>query len=329
MDKCISVIIPNYNGGSTIGKCLEAVFSSRYGNFEVVVVDDCSSDNSIEVIKRFPCKLIQLKTHSGASKARNIGAKNSRGDVLFFTDADCLVKEDTLALVNNALGGIIIGGTYTRMPYDGDFFGTFQSIFVNYSETKKQEPDYIATHAMAIDSRLFNKSCGFSEDFLPILEDVEFSHRLRRSGCKLVMNPEMLIQHIFNFSLIKSLRNAFKKSMYWTIYSLKNRDLLADSGTASIELKSNVVSFFLNILLIMLFFYYKNTAFLALIPLIFSINLLLNKGLLKAFYDSKGFPFAFFSIIYYTLLYPTAVGAGAFSGVLKYIWSYKIKKGRT
>ena len=89
------------------------------------------------------------------------------------------------------------------------------------------------------------KSGGFKENFLPILEDVEFSHRLRRTGFKLTMNPEILVRHIFNFTLIKSLKNAFRKSLYWTIYSLKNKDLLTDSGTASIELKFNVASFFL------------------------------------------------------------------------------------
>jgi len=330
MNKRISIIIPNYNGSCTIGKCLEATFSSTYDNFEVIVVDDCSTDNSIEIIKKFPCKLIQLEKKSGASKARNIGAQNSRGEILFFIDADCILQEDTLALVNKSFSeveNIAIGGTYTKIPYDDRFFSTFQSIFINYSETKKEEPDYIATHAMSVDPDTFSKLGGFSENFLPILEDVEFSHRLRRSGLKLIINPEILVQHIFNFTLIKSLRNAFRKSMYWTIYSLKNKDLLADSGTASFELKTNVACFFLNILLITLFFYYKNTGFLVTILLISVTNIFASRGLFISFYKSKGFSFAIIAALYYTLIYPLAVGTGAFSGILKYIWIYKIKQG--
>ena len=103
MEKLISVIIPNYQGGTTIARCLEAVFASSYQNFEVIVVDDCSGDNSVEVIKTFPCKLVPLDSHAGAAQARNIGAAHSRGDTLFFTDADCLLQENTLALVNQAL----------------------------------------------------------------------------------------------------------------------------------------------------------------------------------------------------------------------------------
>lgn len=329
MNNRISVVIPNYNGSSTIEKCLEAIFSSTHDNFEVIVVDDCSIDNSVEIIKKFPCKLIQLDKRSGASRARNTGAQNSSGDILFFIDADCILQKDTLTLADKAFSGgknTIIGGTYTKLPYDDNFFSTFQSIFINYSETKKEEPDYIATHAMVIDSSVFKKSGGFSENFLPILEDVEFSHRLRRSGYKLKMNPEMLVQHIFNFTLLKSLRNALRKSMYWTIYSIKNRDFLKDSGTASIELKINVVSLFLNTLLIILFFYYKDTGFLIAVPLIFAFNLLSNRGLLISFYKSKGFSFTLLVTLYYILVYPFAVGAGAFSGIMKYIWIYKIKQ---
>jgi glycosyltransferase involved in cell wall biosynthesis len=331
-EKHISVIIPNYNVASTIGKCLESAFSSRYKNFEVVVVDDCSRDNSVEIIKEYPCRLVQIDRHSGASKARNTGVQNSRGEILFFVDADCLLQRDTLALADIAFSedkNIIIGGTYTKIPYDDDFFSTFQSIFINYFETKHRDtPDYIATHAMIIDKQTFRDNGGFKEGFfLPILEDVEFSHRLRRAGYRLIINPEILVQHIFNFSLLKSLQNAARKSMYWTIYSLKNRDLLADSGTASIELKINVLSYFFILLFVFLYLFSGISVFLNTIPFIIGMNLYLNKRLIKAFYETKGLFFTFFAILYYTMVYPLGVGAGAFAGILNYLWIFKIQRG--
>ncbi len=96
MQRFISVIIPVYNAETTIGKCLESVFLSRYDSFKVIVVDDFSNDNSVKIIKNFPCRLIQLKKHSGTSKARNTGAQFSNGEVLYFIDADCLLQKDTL-----------------------------------------------------------------------------------------------------------------------------------------------------------------------------------------------------------------------------------------
>lgn len=328
-ERHISIVISNYNKAETIGKCLEAVFSSRYKNFEVVVVDDHSEDNSIEIIKRFPCKLICLEKHAGASKARNIGALNSNGDIIFFTDADCLLKEDTLSIINRTLSkktgqDFIIGGTYTRMPYDKDFFSIFQSVFINHSETKNVEnPDYIPTHAMIIDAQTFRKSSGFREDFLPILEDVEFSHRLQRAGYRLVMNPEIQIQHIFNFSLFKSLRNAIKKSMYWTMYSLKNKDLLADSGSSSVELKVNVVSYFLNLFFLTLWAFLQKPSFLYPLPLIFVFNSFVSRRLLRAFYETKGVLFTVLAFIYYTMLYPFSVGTGVIAGMVKYLLKNK------
>jgi glycosyltransferase involved in cell wall biosynthesis len=328
-ERHISIVISNYNKAATIGKCLEAAFSSRYENFEVIVVDDNSVDNSIEIIKKFPCKLICLEKHAGASRARNIGAFSSNGDIIFFTDADCLLKKDTLSIVNRALSktgpDVIIGGTYTKMPYDKGFFSLFQSVFINYSETKKVEnPDYITTHAMIIHAQIFRKSKGFLEDFLPILEDVKFSHRLRRESYKLVMDPEIQVQHIFNFSLFASLRNAIKKSMYWTMYSLKNRDLFTDSGTASKELKTNVVSYFLSLLFLTLWIMSQKPSFLFPLPLIFIFNSFVSRGLLKAFYDTKGGLFTGLASIYYTMLYPLPIGMGVIAGMMKYFFSHRL-----
>jgi glycosyltransferase involved in cell wall biosynthesis len=327
MNRYISIVIANRNKAETIGKCLESIFSSRYKNFEVIVVDDHSEDNSVEVIKNFPCKLIPLESHVGASRARNIGALNSKGDLLFFIDADCLLQEDTLSKINKTFekynsDNIIIGGTYTPVSYDDKFFSTFQSIFINYSETKNKEPDYIATHAMVIDAQLFRQKGGFPIDFLPILEDVEFSHRLRKAGVKLLMNPDIVVRHIFNFSLTKSLKNAFRKAKYWTIYSLKNKDLLRDSGAASIELKVDVVSFFLCILLLALFVFFKKSLLLFFIPLIILLNLWISRGLFKAFYRAKGLSFSIIATLYYLMVYPIGVGTGCLAG----LWSYLLSR---
>jgi glycosyltransferase involved in cell wall biosynthesis len=324
VERLVSVVIPNYNGSGTIGKCLEAAFRSDYKHYEVIVVDDASTDGSREIIRRFPCRLIELEKHSGASRARNAGALQSRGDVLFFTDADCLLLPNTLSLVNSALETnqdheIVIGGTYTALPHDTDFFSTFQSLFVHYSETKKREPDYIAAHAMVISSHLFRKSEGFPENFLPMIEDVEFSHRLRHSGIRLVMNSAIQVEHIFNFTFIKSLRNGFRKSCYWTMYSLSNRDLFRDSGTASWELKSAV--FFWLCIFSLAFFAVAlgNASLLSAVPLILILNWYISRGFLRICSGAKGRAYSLVAALYYALIYPGAVASGALVGIVRYL----------
>ena len=325
MEKRISIIIPNYNMSATIGKCLEAAFASKYGNFEVVVVDDCSNDNSIEVIGKYPCRLIRLKERSGTSIARNTGANNSSGDLVFFIDADCLVQEDTFSIINSAFSGcgpeVVIGGTYTSMPYDKRFCSIFQSVFVNYFETKRLEDvDYIAAHAMVIDARKFRESGGFPDFYLPIIEDVAYGHKLRAMGCSLVMNPEIQVRHIFNFSLQSSIRNAFRKSYYWSLYSLKIKDMFVDSGCASLELKADVALNFLSILLLILFLLTQDSMFLYPLPAAFFLNVYINRGLIKAFYRTKGAVFALKAFLYYSMIYPLPIGAATITAILKHLF---------
>ena len=93
----VSIIIPNFNGSKTIKECLRAIFTSNYLNIEVIVVDDKSEDNSVEIIKQFPCRLVKLKKHSGAAVARNTGVNISHGNLLFFTDADCILEKNSVS----------------------------------------------------------------------------------------------------------------------------------------------------------------------------------------------------------------------------------------
>ena len=317
----ISVIIPNHNNGATIGKCLAAVLASKYSNFEIIVVDDCSRDNSVAEIKKFPCHLIELDKHMGAAGARNIGARHARGEILFFTDSDCVLEKETLstAAISSATAGIgtIIGGTYTARPHDSGFFNSFQSLYIHYSETKSSAtPDYLATHALVINRSVFAKSGGFAEEFMPILEDVEFSHRMKKMGTKLRLDPHIRVRHIFNFSLIKSLANAFRKSSYWTLYSMRNHDLLADSGTASIELKVNVMSLFLVLAMTAYGLSIRNSVPVYIAALTFCGNMYVSRKLLQFFFEQEGFLFLVRALLYYTLLYPLAVACGALRGML-------------
>ncbi len=319
----LSIIIPNHNGESTIGKCLEAAYGNMPPDVEVVVVDDCSSDNSVDVIKKFSCKLIRLEAHRGASAARNGGAQAAGGEVLFFIDSDCLLTEGTLKTALETYKqhpNALIGGTYTPLPYDRDFFSKFQSVFVNYFEgAMTPSPDYIATHAMLIRKGLFLESGGFREDFLPIIEDVDFSHRMRRGGMRLVMNPALQVRHIFGFSLWKSLKNAFRKSFYWTKYSIGNKDLFRDSGTASIGLKANVGLQFLTACLFALYLISQSAFLPAVSGVLFGLNLFISRGFVRALWKADGPLFAIKAMAYYTTLYAAAVGLGGVVGVLRCI----------
>ena len=87
----VSVIMPNYNCEAYISESIESVLSQSYSNWELIVVDDCSSDNSAEVVKAFcdaspKIHLVELAENTGASNARNEGISLAQGEYIAFLD---------------------------------------------------------------------------------------------------------------------------------------------------------------------------------------------------------------------------------------------------
>lgn len=86
-----SIIIPNYNSEQTIVKLLDSIKNQNYKDYEVVIVDDMSTDNSVEVIKNYqglPINLIELKEKRYNGGTRNVGVENAKGDYILFADCD-------------------------------------------------------------------------------------------------------------------------------------------------------------------------------------------------------------------------------------------------
>ena len=324
MENRISIIIPCFNSEQTLGVCLQSIFRSDNKNFQVIVVDDFSTDNTRAIVEQFPCRLICLPQHRGAGYARNVGAQAASGDILFFTDADCVLRENTLQILADTMTvvgkNVMVGGTYSRQSHDKNFFSRFQSLFIHYAETKHLDsPDYIATHALAMHASLFHQHEGFNNREFPILEDVEYSHRLRRRGVKLLMNPQLQVQHIFNFSFLRSMKNAVRKTRYWTTYILNNKNLLTDSGTASTELKFTTLAFAVELMLLLIFL---TTAFLPAMLLFCALiltNLAVNYPFLKSIFRTQGTMFSIAASAYYFFVYPAAVVFGSALGISSYL----------
>ncbi|MEK6906407.1 MAG: glycosyltransferase family A protein [Nanoarchaeota archaeon] len=99
-----SVIIPVYNEEKEIYNCLKSLSEQSYKNFEIIIVDDGSTDNSIEITKNFKGIKTLEQDHKGPGSARNFGAKKSTGEILVFVDSDMVFDKDYL---NNLLTPII------------------------------------------------------------------------------------------------------------------------------------------------------------------------------------------------------------------------------
>ena len=97
-----SIIIPVYNVEKYIERCLKSVFTQSEQDFEVIVIDDDCTDNSMAIAKKFDVKIIKTK-HVSVSEARNIGVKHAKGEYLIFLDSDDYWNEDLLKEVSKSL----------------------------------------------------------------------------------------------------------------------------------------------------------------------------------------------------------------------------------
>lgn len=106
IEKMISVIIPSYNREKLIKKSVESVLAQTYGNIEVIIVDDCSTDSTETVAKSINdarVRYIKLEKNSGACIARNVGIDNARGKYIAFHDSDDTWRKNKLEIEMSAL----------------------------------------------------------------------------------------------------------------------------------------------------------------------------------------------------------------------------------
>lgn len=92
----ISVIIPTKNEGGVLGQCLDSIFSQHVNPIEVIVVDGGSTDNTLDIAKKYDVRIIKEGRFSSPANARNLGAEYAKGDVLLIMDADIILHQDCL-----------------------------------------------------------------------------------------------------------------------------------------------------------------------------------------------------------------------------------------
>ena len=101
----VSIIITNYNYSKYISRCIRSCLNQEHANVEVIVVDDCSTDDSLEKLKPFGKEVVVLQTseNSGVAAAANLGIENSRGQFFFRVDADDYINKDMAYMMKKYL----------------------------------------------------------------------------------------------------------------------------------------------------------------------------------------------------------------------------------
>jgi glycosyltransferase involved in cell wall biosynthesis len=108
----VSVVVPAYNEEGCVKDCVETLLRQSYKPLEIIFVDDGSSDKTMEILNGYNIKILK-QDHKGPGKARNLGVKNSKGEILIFVDADMKFHKDFIKnLIKPILNGKAIGTNY-------------------------------------------------------------------------------------------------------------------------------------------------------------------------------------------------------------------------
>ncbi len=211
----ISIVIPVYNASSTLKECLDAIFTSSYKNFEVVVVSDKSTDNSVEIAKQYKCKIIELDENRGPGFARNRGAQTAAGDILLFVDSDVIIDKESLNFLSEKFSDNqvnVIQGIYSHKPvYENAITQYQQSFYCYYSwDSNIEYTSSLITNCFAIRRKIFIDLKGFNTNIKgATCEDEEFGYVLIEKGYKIIIFRKLNGEHRVNYSLLKLIRRNF------------------------------------------------------------------------------------------------------------------------
>ncbi len=225
----ISIVIPVYNASLTLKECLDAIFNSDYKNFEVIVVSDNSSDNSIEIAKQFKCKIIELPKNMGPAFARNKGVEVAQNEILLFVDSDVIIKKDALNCLNNKFSDnevSAIQGIYSHEPVYKNMPTQYQQSYTSYYiwPANKKYASTLSTCCFAIRKKIFNQLKGFDSNIKrATCEDEVFGYNLISNGHKILILRELNVEHRVHYSIKHFIIRTFNRYTSHMLFYLRNK----------------------------------------------------------------------------------------------------------
>ena len=206
-----SVIVCSYNGAKTLDRCLTSLKDIHYPDYEVILVDDGSTDETPEIAARHSWVRTIRQENKGLSFARNVGAHASTGEVIVYTDSDCMADPDWLYyLIGTLLSGNFagVGGPNISPPAENWVQACVSAAPGGPSHVLLT--DVVAEHIpgcnMAFHRWAFDQVGGFDHEYRKAGDDVDFCWRLQQSGGVIAFSPAAIVWHYRRFTL-----KAFRK----------------------------------------------------------------------------------------------------------------------
>jgi glycosyltransferase involved in cell wall biosynthesis len=217
----VSIVVPVRNGESTIESLLQSLAELDYDKekVEVIVVDGNSTDKTRDIVKKYPFKMI-IERKNGLNVARNTGIRNSTGDIVAFTDSDCVVPQDWVKKIAENFNDPKIGCVAGNVKgYHNNFLSEYADnsivrVMPSFERREQSNVMKLFHHPagcnIAFRREVVEKIGSFDEDIRYGFDDLELVERICKSGYEVVSDPDVIIQHKHRTSLRGLLKQHFK-----------------------------------------------------------------------------------------------------------------------
>lgn len=215
----VTVIVPVYNAEHTIEECIGSILNLDYPKekLELIFVNNASTDRSGKILKQYEKEIkILYESKRGPATARNKGLLNASGEVIAFTDSDCVVDKGWLKNIvkplENEEVGIVGGKILAKRPCNKiEKYGEF--IHNHLDSINSYQPPYVITMNWASRLSVLKEMNFFNEDFIRG-EDVDLSYRIYMAGYKLVYSEDAIVYHKNEDSLTGLISEGYLHGLY-------------------------------------------------------------------------------------------------------------------
>lgn len=211
-----SIVIPTYNSSRMLRRCLDSIKKIEYPDFEIIVVDDGSTDDTADMVKEYSNVRYVYQENQGPAAARNRGVAEAAGDLIFFTDADCVLPPDILSryasiFAESSYAGV--GGGYRTLNKESKvarYIGW--EIAFRHDRARPMETKAFGTYNAVFVRQAFVDTGGFDTGFtMASGEDFDLCYRLVNDGRQLGFDPDIFVYHEHPDSIGKYLKQQLKR----------------------------------------------------------------------------------------------------------------------
>lgn len=258
----VSIVIAVHDGGRDLERCLSGIDALTYPNRECILVDDASTDSMAALgAESRDVQLITLDRQNGPAFARNVGAKQARGDILFFTDADVVLHPSAVSIAATALCQdehiAAVFGSYDDDPGHPSYLSQYRNLLHHWvHQTSHEDAFSFWSGCGAVRKQVFDELGGFNSRYsAPSIEDIEFGARARRAGHAIRLEKSMLGKHLKQWqfgTMIKT--DIFRRAIPWMVLILQQGkvpvDLNLDAGSRLATVAAGLLALMLGWLLL-------------------------------------------------------------------------------